>query len=155
MISMARMICRLGALGGVCFLSLLFLLGLAEILSRGLFDNSLSFAHEYAGYLTALSLFWGAGYGLLEGSHVRMSLLDDALSPKGRKTLDQIANLLGLFISLLLTVALITWAYTSYLDQEVSFYASATPLWLPQVMMAYGPLTLMAAFIIRLKGDAA
>lgn len=154
LIATSYSICRLGAIGAVLSLALLFMIGLAEILARGLFGFSLSFHQEYAGYLTALSLIWGAGYALLKGAHVRLSLVDELLSKNTQIKLSQLANVIGFVISLMLTIALVKWSITSYMDGEVSFFAAATPLWIPQAFMAFGPLTLMAAFFIRLQNPS-
>ncbi len=149
LITLCQSICRVGAVGAVISLALLFLLGLGEILARGLFGFSLSFHQEYAGYLTALALIWGSGYALQNGSHVRLSLVDELVSSKTQNKLTNLANIIGVIISLMLTIALVQWSITSFEDGEVSFFAAATPLWIPQSLMAFGPLTLAAAFYLR------
>ena len=148
----------LGGYGAALILCLLFLLGVAEIICRSAFGFSLSFSVEMAGYLAGLSLLWGAGWTLLEGGHIRMTLLLDRLPDNLVKALERIGLWMGMWLSLAMVIALAQWTWGSYVRADLSFYTSATPLWMPQALLTMGPMFLCSAFLSLLsakKGDEA
>lgn len=141
----------------VLALAALFLLGAAEIAARALFGGSLGFALEYSGYLVALVLLLGGGRTLREGGHIRMRLLADRLPPRPAAIADFAATLAGLILATLLALALADHARGSFLAGSRSWFPSATPLWLPQSLLAFGAVSLALGFLARLirlaRGD--
>ena len=143
---------KLGATLAALSLALMFGLGLAEILSRGVAGFSLPVSLEYSGYLVAFSFFLGLGWTLSEGKHIRLALFSGKLSPGGEKLLEFLAVLFSLAVSSALTIGLIAWAWGSYTKGAVSYFPSATPLWIPQMIFAIGPLILSFSLLGRLLG---
>ena len=126
-------------------LAAMFLLGLAELTSRTLFSYSIPVSLEYAGYMVAFSFLMGAGWTLSEGKHIRLTLAKDT---KGG--LQLAATLFSLVIALLLTLGLIVWVWGSFERGSVSFFPSATPLWVPQAIFTLGPLILTLSLLKHL-----
>lgn len=141
---------KTGAVLAAMSLALLFGLGLAEIISRTFADFSLPVSLEYSGYLVAFSFFLGLGWTLSEGKHIRLALFSGKLGPRGAKLLEFLAVLFSMAVATLLTVGLIAWAWGSYTKGAVSYFPSATPLWIPQMIFAIGPLILSLSLLGRL-----
>lgn len=127
-----------GAFLAALALVLMFGLGLSEILMRSFFGNSLSISLEYTGYLVAFSFLMGAGWTFSKGKHVRLTLFE----PKGKtgKNLEIAVLLTALGLASLLAYGLVSWALGSFERGSVSFFPSATPLWIPQMILAVGPI---------------
>ncbi|MCH8172993.1 MAG: ATP-dependent Clp protease proteolytic subunit [Proteobacteria bacterium] len=53
-------------------------------------------------------------------------------------------------IALLLAYGLVSWAFGSWMRGSVSYFPSATPLWIPQAILALGPVVLALSLISRL-----
>jgi len=129
-------------------LAALFLLGLAEVVLRTLFAYSIPISLEYSGYLVAASFMLGSGWTLSQGRHVRLALFE------GRKEIDLLATLAALGLSTGLSYGLAAWAWGSFVKGDVSFFPSATPLWIPQSVLALGALVLSLALLKRLLAGA-
>ncbi len=132
-------------------LALMFLLGLAEILMRSFFATSIPVSLEYSGYLVAVSFLMGAGWTLREGKHVRVNLVN--FPAKYQLALEMIVTGIALMIALLLAYGLVSWALGSLMRGSVSYFPSATLLWIPQAIFALGPVILaisLAGRLIRL-----
>ena len=126
-------------------LFLMFLLGLAELTSRTLFSYSIPVSLEYSGYMVAFSFLMGAGWTLSQGKHIRLTLLKDTGGG-----LSLAAGVLSLVIALLLTMGLVAWAWGSFERGSVSFFPSATPLWVPQAIFTLGPAILSLSLLKNL-----
>jgi TRAP-type C4-dicarboxylate transport system permease small subunit len=144
------------AFGTICaalaalLLAALFLLGLSDLMLRNTGFGSLSFATEYSGYLMASIMLLGLGQALRDDKHIRIAMVLDKLPANLRRTLDLSATLIGLGVAALLTFALAHYAAGSFTSGAKSYFASATPLWLPQALLVLGPLSLTLALLQRL-----
>jgi TRAP-type C4-dicarboxylate transport system permease small subunit len=148
-------ICAGAAALAALLLLLLFGLGLAEILVRNLGIGSLTFASELSGYLLAAILLLPLGHVMARGQHIRVALLLDKW-PRFTWTLDFAATLFGLVIAALLAWALTDYAWVSAEQGARSYFATRTPLWLPQLALALGGWTLvlgLAARLLRLASE--
>ncbi len=143
-------ICRFGAWLAALLLFALFALGLAEIILRSFFATSLPIVTEYSGYLVAMVFFLGSGWTLANGGHIRMSLVQNRLSAGGVRRLDLACSVTALALSGFMAFALGSWAFGTYERGVVSFFPSATPLWLPQALFALGPVILTLALFARI-----
>lgn len=137
-----------GAFLAALTLALMFLLGLAEILMRSFFAASIPVSLEYSGYLVAFSFLMGAGWTLREGKQVRVSLVK--FPAKYRRSLELLVTGIALMIALLLAYGLVSWAFGSWMRGSVSYFPSATALWIPQAILALGPVVLALSLIGRL-----
>jgi len=144
-----RFVTLCGRLAAVALVALFGLL-LTEIFLRSVVGYSLPFVVEYAGYLVALSFLWGLGWTLMTGGHVRVSVVTAILSPAAQKRLDIAVTALVLILSTLLLIAWGHWTIGSYTRGSLSYFPTATPLAIPQALLALGPLSLVLAALARL-----
>jgi len=137
-----------GAFLAALSMVLMFSLGLAEILSREVLGSSISVSLEYTGYLVGFSFLMGSGWTFREGKHVRLTLF----APKGKagKNLEIAVLLVALGLAVLLAYGLVSWALGSMSRGSVSFFPSATPLWIPQMILSIGPVILGFSVLGRL-----
>jgi TRAP-type C4-dicarboxylate transport system permease small subunit len=143
-------LCDLGAAFAALAMLALFGLGLAEIVLRSVFSISLSFAVEYSGYLLILSLFLGSGWTLRQGGHIRVSLLAERLGPVANRILDIGCTIAGLGVAAFVAYAMVRFGWGTFTRGTLSYYSSATPLAIPQLLLALGPCLLTLAMSARL-----
>lgn len=143
-------ICSAAAAVAAVLLGILFLLGFAEIVLRSAFGISMPIAVEYSGYLLVLVLFLGSGWTLTNAGHIRVTLLSEVVSDKMVRMLDTLCTVIGLVVAGILTVALMDYAYGTWIRGTVSYYSSETPLAYPQALLAIGPAVLTLALVARL-----
>ncbi len=143
-------ICFLAAGVAAVLLGGLFVLGITEIILRSAFSISLPFSAEYSGYLLVLVLFLGSGWTLSTAGHIRVSLLSEHVSAKTARLLDGLSTAIALTVSVILTVALMSYAYGTWVRGTVSYYSSETPLAYPQALLVVGLIVLTLALFARL-----
>ena len=95
-------------------------------------------APDYAGYCMAAASFFAFAHALNRGSHIRVSMLLNAVGPKTRRVLDAwcfaVASGLGWYFVYFATKA----TYWSWKFKDVSQGQDATALWFPQSAMVIG-----------------
>lgn len=123
---------------------------ISEVTARAVFSASLSFAWEYAAYFYAAAVFLGAAYTMRTGGHVRVALLRSLLPERGRHCMEILATAIGTAFSLYLAYALIKFALRSFTRGSTSPTIDATPLVIPQGVLAFGATLLALQMIARL-----
>jgi len=123
---------------------------LGEIAARSLFNYSLSFAWEYSAYAMGVAMFCGAGFTLRTGGHIRVTILASSLSARPAYWLDVFCTFAAIGISGFISLALIQFAWRSFLAGSTSPTVSATPLAIPQGAIAFGATLLTLQLVIRL-----
>ena len=129
---------------------------IAEVIARSVFGASLSFAWEYSAYFYASAVFLGAAYTMRTGGHVRVALLRGVLSERWKHIMEIVATVIGMLFSFYLAFALIQFVWRSYSRGSTSPTIDATPLAIPQSVLAFGAVLLalqMVARLIRLLID--
>jgi len=110
----------------------------------------------YAGYSIAAALFLALPSTLKHGDHIRVTLVLGKLGPRGRNLLEYWALLSGLALALYMAWFAGRLVWGSYITHDVSTSADATPLWLPQTLMALGcagfAISLADALVARWQG---
>lgn len=101
----------------------------------------------YAGYCMAAAAFLGLAPTLLSGGHIRVDALLNALSPARRRLMERAGASVALAIAVFLAYYSVRLAWQSYLFGDISQGNDATPLWIPQIAMAFGSVSLAIAFI--------
>ena len=91
---------RLSAWVAAALLAVLAVLGMAEILSRALFNYSIPIAFEYSSYMLAFIMFGGSAWALREGGHIRVTLIMGPFGPRARRLLDIGATAIATAVSL-------------------------------------------------------
>lgn len=143
-------ICRYAAYLAAATLTLLFLLGLGDILARLFFKTSISIALEYSGYLVAASMFMGSGWTLLHSGHIRVRVISDKLSNKAQNLLEGFVLIFSIGVCSVMAYGLTIWTFGTYSEGQLSYFTSATPLWIPQAILATGPYILICALLARM-----
>ena len=101
---------------------------LYETVSRTLFNQPHIWSVESAQFVMAAYYLLGGGYSLLVGSHVRMDLLYDRWSAKGKA----VADIITFFIALLYLVVLTYGGWQGIL-YAVKYKQVTYSAWAPQV----------------------
>ena len=111
----------------------------------------------YAGYLMAATGFLALAHTLKRGEHIRVTLVINALRGTSRKALEVWALVVALLLAMLFAYYSCRLAWQSYTFHDISTGNDATPLWIPQLSMAWGTLVLAIAFldelVLELRGQ--
>ena len=92
----------------------------------------------YAGYAIAAALFLALPATLLQGEHIRVTLLLERLPTRWRAAFEWWCLAAAATLALYLTWFSVRLVWVSYATHDVSPAADATPLWIPQLAMALG-----------------
>jgi TRAP-type C4-dicarboxylate transport system permease small subunit len=123
---------------------------LSSIFGRFIPALELQGADAYAGYSMAASAFLALATTLRRGEHIRVTLIINRLSPVGYRWLDTFCHLFALAVSVILAWYSINLVRQSLAFNDVSTGLDATPLWIPQIGMAFGTSVLALAFAVDL-----
>lgn len=123
---------------------------ISEIIARSVFNYSFSFAWEYSAYAMGTAMFCGMAFTLRTGGHIRVSLLASALPEKVSKAVDVLCTIVAIGFSGYISLALTELAWRSFLSGSTSPSVTATPLVIPQGVIALGAILLTLQFIARL-----
>lgn len=104
----------------------------------------------YAGYLMAATGFLALAHTLKRGEHIRVTLVINALRGTSRKALEVWALVVALLLAMLFAYYSCRLAWQSYTFHDISTGNDATPLWIPQLSMAWGTVVLAIAFLDEL-----
>ncbi|CAG1012546.1 hypothetical protein BURK2_04542 [Burkholderiales bacterium] len=135
LLSLLAGLALIAAFGAVCL----------GILARQ-FDWDLPGLDAYAGFSIAAALFLALPDTFRRGDHLRVSLLVNRLSVRAREALEYLCLGAGLALSTYFCWFAARLVWTSYLMNDVSPAADATPLWIPQSLMALGAFGFCLAF---------
>lgn len=129
----------------------LFLVGVLVMIMTGILTRAIGVyipgTTAYASYCMAASGFLALGPTLRRGGHIRVEMLLQKLSPTRRLAWERACGLVGFAIAGFLAYSAVRLCWQSYLFNAVSQGADATPLWIPQIGMAVGCVSLMIAFL--------
>jgi TRAP-type C4-dicarboxylate transport system permease small subunit len=145
---------------GAGWLGALFLIGTLVFVLIGISGRLLHFhlpgTDAYAGYCMAAAGFLALAHTLKRGEHIRVTLIVEHLSPARRRALEIAALAIAALLAGLFAFYGVRLAWQSWQFNDISTANDATPLWLPQLAMAAGTLTLFVAvvdeFVAELRG---
>ncbi|MBL4645849.1 MAG: ABC transporter substrate-binding protein [Hyphomicrobiales bacterium] len=136
-----------GLLGALCLLAMLLII-VAQMVSRWMgvpFPGST----QYAGYCMAASSFLAFSYALNRGAHIRVSLFLNALGE--HKFWGELwCLLIASAASCYLAFYAIHGVQLSLKFNDISQGQDATPLWIPQSVVAFGAVLLAVCFVDNL-----
>jgi len=140
-----------GIYNSAAALAALFLVGLLLMVMLSIVSRQLHFhapgVDAYAGYLMAASGFLAMAHTLKRGEHIRVTLLLNALQGRWKKGMELFALGLSVLLALLFAFYCGKLAWQSHAFNDISTGNDATPLWIPQLAMAWGALIFAVAFI--------
>jgi TRAP-type C4-dicarboxylate transport system permease small subunit len=135
-------------------LAALFLMGTLAMVLVGIAGRLLDFhvpgTDAYAGYCMAGAGFLALAHTLKRGEHIRVTLILERLSGRAHRALSLWSFAAGAVLAVLFAYYSIRLAYQSYDFHDISTANDATPLWLPQSLMAIGMLVFAIAMIDEL-----
>jgi TRAP-type C4-dicarboxylate transport system permease small subunit len=101
----------------------------------------------YAGYLMAGAGFLALAHTLKKGEHIRVTLILNALTGTWRKALEVWSLCFASVLSSVLAFYSCKLAWDSLQFNDMSTGVDATPLWIPQLVMAVGTVVFAIAFV--------
>ena len=134
-----------GWLAGLSMIGVLVMV-LLTITSR-LFNFSAPGTDAYAGYAMAGAGFLALASTLKKGEHIRVTLVLGMLKGRALKALELIALAIALVLSGFLAFYSARLVWQSLEFHDISVGIDATPLWIPQILMAVGTLVFFIAFV--------
>jgi TRAP-type C4-dicarboxylate transport system permease small subunit len=137
-----------GALGAL-FMVAIAVIVLASIVSR-LLGFSIPGLTAYAGYCMAASSFLALAYTFERGGHIRVSILMQHLDAAGRRVTELWCLAVGSCLAAYLAYFSFRMVQISIQIGDVSQAPDATPLWIPQLGMAFGATVLGIELVDRL-----
>jgi C4-dicarboxylate transporter DctQ subunit len=143
-----RALARIGAaLAAASLLVSMLVIGYSVVM-RYFANRPVPWADELAGYLLVASVMLAAADALFEGEHIRVDILVERLSARGR----HVAALIGL-VAVLAASALLAVegadmvAFSRMVDLKSNGYL-AVPMWLPQLFVPVGAVVMGLAAIV-------
>ncbi|MDH5858297.1 TRAP transporter small permease [Lampropedia aestuarii] len=134
-----------GWLAGLSMVGVLVMV-LLTIVSR-LFSFSAPGTDAYAGYAMAGAGFMALASTLKKGEHIRVTLVLGMLKGGPRKGLELLALSIAVLLSGFLAFYSARLVWESYQFNDISTGIDATPMWIPQLVMAVGTLIFFIAFV--------
>ncbi|HSV20270.1 MAG TPA: TRAP transporter small permease [Casimicrobiaceae bacterium] len=106
-----------------------------EVAARYVFNTSTLIADEYSGYLFVWSTLLGFAYALQGGQFLRVETVVTRLGRRGQAASELVAAIAGLVVALVCTYATGLLLASALHFGTRSIQPSATPLWLPELML--------------------
>jgi len=125
---------------------LMVLLGIAT----RLFSWFVPGTDAYAGYCMAAAGFLALAHTLKRGEHIRVTLILERLREGTRHRLELFALAVATLLAGVFAAYSVRLVYQSFDFNDISTGNDATPLWIPQIAMAFGALVLAIAFVDEL-----
>ena len=145
-----------GVLAALCLIAILFLI-VVQMLARWT-GEVFPGAPEYAGYFMAAASFLAFANALNRGSHIRVSLLLNAVPEGARRLLEIWCFAIGTLIAWYFVYFAGRFVYWSWKFNDISQGQDRTALWIPQSVMLMGSVIFAIALTDHLihlifKGD--
>ncbi|MEL6167808.1 MAG: TRAP transporter small permease [Pseudomonadota bacterium] len=125
-----------GVLAAMCLIAILALI-VAQMVARWT-GEIFPGAANYAGYAMAAASFFAFANALNRGSHIRVSLVLNAVPSSVRWFLEIWCFAIGAAVMWYFTYYAYWFTFWSWKFKEVSQAQDATPLWIPQSVMVIG-----------------
>ncbi len=122
------------------------LLIVAEVFCRTFLNVSLMFTEEIEGYLLVALVFLGLTVSVHSGTLFRVEFLIRRLDEPAKRVLELIFDLVGFLFAVLLAWQMVRLCMSSYRQHSEAATILATPLYMPQIVMIVGTVSL--AFVL-------
>ena len=109
-----------------------------DVLSRKIFNVTMSGSDEYSGYVFSATTTWAYSYCLLHRSNVRIDALYNYLPRKVTAVLDVVGLLLLFYYMSIMTYYAMISFLDSWVSNSVSITTLGTPQWIPQLFWVAG-----------------
>ncbi|MEC9044156.1 MAG: TRAP transporter small permease [Pseudomonadota bacterium] len=118
-----------------------------DVLSRKIFNITMSGSDEYSGYVFSATTTWAYSYCLLHRSNVRIDALYNFLPRKVTALLDIIGLLLLFYFMSIMTYYAMVSFVDSWVNNSVSITTLGTPQWIPQLFWVAGLILFFVTLI--------
>jgi len=142
-VALDRVYLAAGFLAALCLIGILVLIVL-QMLARWT-GEVFPGAPEYAGYAMAAASFLAFAHALSRGSHIRVSILLNAVGPTARRVLEVWCFAVGTVVMWYFVFFAWRFVHWSWRFGDISQGQDATPLWIPQSAMLTGAVILAVA----------
>jgi TRAP-type C4-dicarboxylate transport system permease small subunit len=115
-----------------------------------LFDFHVPGTDAYAGYCMAGAGFLALAHTFKRGEHIRVTLIIEHLTGTAHRAMTLWALAAGTLLALLFAYYSVRLAYQSWDFHDISTANDATPLWIPQTLMALGTVVFAVAMMDEL-----
>jgi len=95
-------------------------------------------APDYAGYSMAAASFFAFAHALNHGAHIRVSILLNALGPRGRRVIEMWCFTIATALAWYFCYYAIKTVWWSYKFNDISQGQDAIQIWIPQSAMVIG-----------------
>ena len=113
--------------------------------------GSMWWLNEAIEYALFFGVFAGAPWVLQQGAHVRVDVLTSSLSKDAALILDDIINLIGAFICIILCFYGTRAGITEFIDQTLPDKDLRVPNWIVVAFFAFSFLMLAIEFLLRFR----
>jgi len=118
-----------------------------DVLSRKIFNVTMSGSDEYSGYVFSATTTWAYSYCLLHRSNVRIDALYNYLPRKVTAILDVVGLLLLFYFMSIMTYYAMVSFVDSWINNSVSITTLGTPQWIPQLFWVAGLILFFVTLI--------
>ena len=132
-----------GVLAACCLIAILGLI-VIQMLARWT-GEVFPGAPEYAGYFMAAASFLAFANALSRGSHIRVSIVLNALPPRGKRILEIWCFAIGAVTAWYFVYFAVRFVYWSWRFNDISQGQDRTELWIPQSFVLLGAIIFAAA----------
>jgi TRAP-type C4-dicarboxylate transport system permease small subunit len=133
------------------YLAALFMVGTLAMVLLGIASRLLSWfvpgTDAYAGYCMAAAGFLALAHTFARGEHIRVTLILEHVGVKAHRALDLWSLAVGCLLAGAFAFYSTKLAFQSWDFKDISTGNDATPLWIPQLTMAFGSLVLAIALV--------
>ncbi len=114
------------------------------------FDFYIRGIDSYAGYFMAAASFLALAGTLVQGDHIRVTLVISRFTGTRRRAFEIFCLIMAVAITGAFAWYSIKMAWWSYKFNDISTANDATPLWIPQIAMALGTAIFCIAYVEEL-----
>ena len=136
---------------GTGALAAVFMVGVLVMVIAGIVTRELGIyvrgTDDHAGYCMAAAGFFALAYTFKHGEHIRVSLVLERVGPRMRAVLELFSLVAGSAVAAMLAFYAVRMVLQSHEFEEISQGVDATPLWIPQLSMAFGSVVLLIALL--------
>lgn len=136
---------------GAAWVAALMLVGVLAMVLLSIVSRLLHFhvpgTDAYAGYMMAGAGFLALAHTLRRGEHIRVTLLIQALKGGARRAVEIWSLAIATMLGGMFAFYSIRLAWQSHAFHDISTGNDATPLWIPQLTMAFGAVLFAVAML--------
>jgi TRAP-type C4-dicarboxylate transport system permease small subunit len=123
---------------------------LTEIVLRSFFDTSTHILEEYVAYGLGTMVFLGLAQAMREGALVRVDLVLGRLTPGARRWFEIVTCVTTLLVMSFVIYFIFIRVGRDFTRGTISMTRAATPIWIPQAIVALGMLIFMFQVLVYL-----